>query len=98
VVDSLGPGELIGEFALLDDTPRSSSIVAAEPSELIGFFKPDLKGILSTTPAMGCKILLRLAEEMGRSLKRDYEKLRRSGYPFPEEREQTLETDLIPTS
>jgi len=98
VVDSLGPGELIGEFALLDDTPRSSSIVAAEPSELIGFFKPDLMGILSTTPAMGCKILLRLAEEMGRSLKRDYEKLRRSGYPFPEEREQTLETDLIPTS
>lgn len=98
VVDSLGPGELIGEFALLDDTPRSSSVVAAEPSELIGFFKPDLMGILSTTPAMGCKILLRLAEEMGRSLLHDYEKLRSCGYPFPEEREQTIQTDLISTS
>ena len=83
---------------MLDDTPRSSSIVAAEPSELIGFFKPDLMGILSTTPAMGCKILLRLAEEMGRSLQRDYEKLRRCGYPFLEEREQTMQTDLTSTS
>jgi len=98
VVDRLESGELIGEFALLDDTPRSSSIVAAEPSELIGFFKPDLMGILSTTPAMGCKILLRLAEEMGRSLQRDYEKLRRCGYPFLEEREQTMQTDLTSTS
>ena len=82
VVDILGPGALLGEFALLDDTPRSSSIVAAEASELIGFFKPDLMGILNTHPVMGCKILLRLGEEMARSLQRDYGSLRACGYPF----------------
>ncbi|MFH1574128.1 MAG: cyclic nucleotide-binding domain-containing protein [Acidobacteriota bacterium] len=82
VVDILGPGALLGEFALLDDTPRSSSILAAEASELIGFFKPDLMDILDTHPVMGCKILLRLAEEMARSLRQDYGRLRACGYPF----------------
>jgi CRP/FNR family cyclic AMP-dependent transcriptional regulator len=84
VVGTLGEYELLGEFALLDSTPRTSSIVAAKSSELIGFFKPDLVEILATNPALGCKILLRLAEEMGRSLATDYGKLRDLGYPFPE--------------
>ena len=84
VVGNLGAHELLGEFALLDSTPRNSSIVAAESSQLIGFFKPDLMEILATNPVLGCKILLRLAEEMSRSLADDYEKLRDQGYPFPE--------------
>ena len=84
VVGNLGAYELLGEFALLDSTPRTSSIVAAESSLLIGFFKPDLMEILATNPVLGCKILLRLAEEMSRGLAADYEKLRSQGYPFPE--------------
>ena len=84
VVGTLGSGEILGEFALLTNTPRTSSVVAAEPCELIGFFKPDLTGILTTKPTMGCKILLRLAEEMCRSLATDYRRLCDMGYPFPE--------------
>jgi len=98
VVDTLGPGELLGEFALLDDTPRSSSIVAAEPSELIGFFKPDLMEILVTKPALGCKILLRLAEEMTRTLKQDYAELRAQGYPFPDQEDFLVKADLTAAS
>ena len=84
VVDTLQPPALLGEFSLLDDSPRSTSIVAAEPSELIGFFKPDLMDVLVTKPGMGCAMLLRLAEEMSRNLNRDYEKLLDLGYPFVE--------------
>ena len=84
VVANLGAHQLLGEFALLDSTPRNSSIVAAESSQLIGFFKPDLMEILTTNPVLGCKILLRLAEEMSRSLATDYQMLRDQGYPFPE--------------
>ena len=84
VVGKLGPSELLGEFALLDNTPRTSSVVAAEASELIGFFKPDLMEILVTNPTLGCKILLRLAEEMSRKLIADYGTLQDLGYPFPE--------------
>jgi len=85
VVGTLGPNELLGEFALLDSTPRTSSIVSAEHSELIGFFKPDLVEVLATDPEMGCKIVLRLAEEMSRSLNVDYNKLRALGYPFTDD-------------
>jgi CRP/FNR family transcriptional regulator, cyclic AMP receptor protein len=85
VVDVLGPGELLGEFGLLDNTPRSSSLVAAEPSELIGFFQPDLMGILDTRPRMACRILLRLGEEMTRALHRDYAALRATGFSGTEE-------------
>jgi CRP-like cAMP-binding protein len=88
VVGTLYSPELLGEFALLDGTPRSSSIVAAETVQLIGFFKPDLMDILVTKPALGCKILLRLAEEMNRSLRKDYGRLQEAGFPFPEEVEQ----------
>ncbi|MFH1571791.1 MAG: cyclic nucleotide-binding domain-containing protein [Gemmatimonadota bacterium] len=81
-VATLYPPELLGEFALLDDSPRSTSLVAAEASELIGFFKPDLMDIIATKPAMGCRILLRLAEDMTRSLGNDYRRLRDMGYPW----------------
>ena len=85
VVGTLGPHQLLGEFALLDSTPRTSSIVSAEHSELIGFFKPDLVEVLATNPEMGCKIVLRLAEEMSRRLNVDYNKLRALGYPFTDD-------------
>ena len=88
IIGTLEPPELIGEFALLDDSPRSTTIVAAESSELIGFFKADLMDILVTSPSMGCAILLRLGEQMGESLARDYAKLWDRGYPFPERTEE----------
>ena len=86
VLGTLHSPELIGEFALLDDSPRSSSLIAAEPSELIGFFKPDLMDILVTNPELGCKILLRMSEEMARNLQRDYTRLCTMGFPFDSSR------------
>ena len=68
VLDTLGDGELLGEFALLDDSPRSTSIIAAEPSDLIGFFRSDLVDLIQTQPRMGFKILHRLAQVMAHRL------------------------------
>jgi CRP-like cAMP-binding protein len=79
-VDLLGPGDLLGEFGLLDDAPRSSSLIATESCELIGFFRPDLMDILDTRPSMGCRILLRLGQEMAKALHRDYAALRATGF------------------
>jgi CRP-like cAMP-binding protein len=78
-VDRLGPGELAGEFGLLDSAPRSSSLIAAESTELIGFFRPDLMSLMETHPDTGCRILLRLGEEMASRLRRDYTELRQRG-------------------
>lgn len=96
IVATLYPPELIGEFALLDDSPRSTSVVAAEPSQLIGFFEPDLMDIIATNPEMGCTILLRLAEDMSRSLNSDYKRLRGMGYPWDDRAEE--EEGLDPTA
>jgi hypothetical protein len=66
--------------------------VAAEKSELIGFFKPDLMDILATNPELGCMILLRLGEEMTATLNKDYGRLREMGWPFEGQRdEETLD-------
>lgn len=80
-VATLRPYELLGEFALLDSSPRTSAVVAAEPSELVGFFRPDLTDVMVTRPAMGCRILLGLATQMSQVLKRDYERLLQLGFP-----------------
>ena len=76
VVGHLAEGELLGEFSLLDDSPRSTSIVAAEPSELIGFFRPDLMDLIQTDPQFGYKILYRLSQIMTARLQVDIEHLR----------------------
>ena len=77
VIGTLSAGELLGEFAILDDSPRSTSIVAAEPSELIGFFRPDLMDLIQTNPRVGFKILYRMSQIMSRRLTEVVENLRR---------------------
>lgn len=77
VIGSLGPGELLGEFAILDDSPRSTSIVAAEPSDMIGFFRPDLMDLIETDPSLGFKILYRVSQIMTGRLNEVVESLRK---------------------
>jgi hypothetical protein len=60
---------------------------------VIGFFKPDLMDVLVTKPALGCKILLRLAEEMNRTLSKDYGRLQAAGFPFSQDGEQEARID-----
>ena len=77
VVGNLGPGELLGEFSLVDDSPRSTSIVAAESSGLVGFFRPDLMDLVQTDPQLGFKIFYRVSQILTSHLREDIERLRR---------------------
>ena len=82
ITHTLGPPAIIGRFALLDDSPAPATVIAAERSELVGFFKPDLTEIAATDPGMGCRILLRFGEEMAAALNKDYARLEALGWPF----------------
>lgn len=64
VLDTLRAGELIGEIVPLGDTQPATSILSAEQSELVGFFRTDLVDLINTHPRMGFKILCRLAQIM----------------------------------
>jgi CRP-like cAMP-binding protein len=61
ILAELQEGDFFGEMALLGDTARSATAIAMAPSQLIGFFHPDLVEIISLHPQMGAKISLGLA-------------------------------------
>src|SRR5881392_3667318 len=46
ILSILGPGEFFGEMGLIDDSPRSASVVAIEPCELLAIAKRDFKKCL----------------------------------------------------
>jgi CRP/FNR family cyclic AMP-dependent transcriptional regulator len=54
----LGPGEYFGELALLDEAPRSASVIAMERSELLQIPRPTFLALLDANPAC-MHILLR---------------------------------------
>jgi len=78
-ITELTNGDFFGEIALLDESPRSASVVVKEDSELIGFFRPDLFEIIEKTPKTGLKVVVKLAEMIGerlRNMNNEFSKLR----------------------
>jgi CRP-like cAMP-binding protein len=65
----LEPGDFFGEMALLGDSARSATALARQPSELIGFFQPDLLEIINLHPVMGAKISFGLAKTLAERLR-----------------------------
>lgn len=69
-VTQLEAGDFFGEISLVEEAGRrTASAIAVEETQLVGFFKPDLYEVMSRNPAMGVKILNRLAMVLGRRLK-----------------------------
>ncbi|HSQ41734.1 MAG TPA: cyclic nucleotide-binding domain-containing protein [Fibrobacteraceae bacterium] len=71
----LSERQFFGEISLVDDQPRSASVVCATRSTLYGFFKPDLLELIDKHPAIGTKILFNLAHVLGHRLRDSNTKL-----------------------
>ena len=69
VLNSFGPGEFFGEFALLDGQPRSATVITGEPTELIVIRRDDFRRMVLSEPDVVLNLLkvllrkLRLATE-----------------------------------
>lgn len=65
----LGPGDVFGDIALLDNAPRRAQAVAAAPCHLAVFFREDFMGLLDTHARIATKMSLQLARNMAQRLR-----------------------------
>lgn len=57
ILSILGPGEFFGEMGLIDDSPRSASVVAIEPCELLSIAKRDFSKSLAESFEMSTAVM-----------------------------------------
>jgi CRP-like cAMP-binding protein len=63
-VATLGPGDVAGEMALLDDEPRSADLVAAQPSVVLYISRREFGGLLEANTKLMGKVLRTLAQRL----------------------------------
>ena len=71
ILSWLGPGEFFGEMGLIDGSPRSASVVAVEPCELLTIGKIDFKRCMQENFEVAQKlmqILVRRLREADRNI------------------------------
>ena len=56
-VRDLGPGDVFGDMALLDEFPRSATVRAVEPTTCLGLTRWHFRGILESHPQIALKLL-----------------------------------------
>lgn len=66
ILTMMGPGEFFGEMALLEDQPRSATVVALEPLEVLTIWRSDFLQILADNFSITKKMLA----EMSRRIRR----------------------------
>lgn len=64
VLAEFGPGQVFGEFALLDGLPRSAGAVARERSELLILTRPEFFMYLGQHPSVAINLLILLSRRL----------------------------------
>ena len=66
-VARLGPGDVIGEMAIVNHKLRSASVVSLTPLEVIHYTKESLERLLDEVPAFGAALRDTTADRLGDS-------------------------------
>jgi CRP/FNR family transcriptional regulator, cyclic AMP receptor protein len=66
ILNVVGPGDVVGEMALLDGAPRSATITALEPVELAALNRDDFLALLHRSPTAVEGVLHSLAQTIRR--------------------------------
>jgi len=64
ILSILGPGEFFGEMGLIDDEPRSASVVTIEPCELLAVAKRDFRKSLAENFEMATAVMRGLVRRL----------------------------------
>ena len=57
IINKCGPGEIIGEMALLDSGPRSASVIALEDSEALELKRDAFQNVIDNHPEVSLSII-----------------------------------------
>lgn len=71
----LHEGDFFGELALMDESPRSATVIAREECKMLCFFQSDLLDLIDRSPRLGVKIVMRLLTVIGERLKKSNEQV-----------------------
>ena len=64
ILSILGPGEFFGEMALIDNQPRSATVITMEPSHFNVIAQADFMRVLTKNPSIAQTILRALAKRL----------------------------------
>ncbi len=90
----LGRGDFFGEQALLDESPRTASVIALNPCKAIGFFRPDLLELIESNPRLGLKIVMRLSQMISVRLRHTNRLLKEARQAKAEQAQGALQPDV----
>ena len=68
-IASVGPGQTVGEMAMIDREPRSASVVVKNPVLILVLSEEKFDMMAEEVPRLWGKLLLRLAQIMSRRLR-----------------------------
>jgi CRP/FNR family transcriptional regulator, cyclic AMP receptor protein len=64
VVATRGPGSYVGEIALLDNRPRTATVVAKTPVVIEVIGRREFRGLLAETPELADEIMATMAQRL----------------------------------
>lgn len=64
ILAMIGPGEFFGEMSLIDEAPRSASVITVEPCEFISIQKDSFKSMLAQSPDIAMQIMRGLVRRL----------------------------------
>jgi len=64
ILSVLGPGDFFGEMALIDDEPRSASVMTMENSEFYIISKDDFRACVATQPELATNLMRHLSRRL----------------------------------
>ena len=68
-ITELGPGAHFGEMALVNDAPRSATVVALEQMDLLVVGRAEMMGLMRVDPVLAVKILWTLVQSLSSRLR-----------------------------
>lgn len=64
ILTELGASDFFGEMAIVDDEPRSATVTAREPTELIFIPKASIKDLLATSPQFSLSLMRNISQRI----------------------------------